>query len=399
MRQSPPLDEETQPKLQDPHQAPALDARRYEALLAEHQRVESALLERVKELNCLYGVSRLAQRQDMPLAELATEIAALICASWQHPEIACASIRIDGRLYATSNYRPSSLRQAHAIVAQGEPVGEVEVCYLEERPECDEGPFLKEERHLVNAVAELLGRIVERRRVEEQMRALSSELIMAQENERRRIASELHDRLIQDLVMAKLDLEQARRENERDPSLGQKLESLSERLGSAIDSIRDLAYGLLPLGLTELGLVECALNYCSEFSLRYGLEVELFADGMDKLILDFDTQINLYRLIQEALANARKHAKASKVVIRLLGSYPSVLLRIEDDGRGVDMAKCLAKAGREKRMGLWSMRERVRLLDGKITFRSKPGAGMRILVEAPCTRRGSAGEQKTNAHC
>jgi signal transduction histidine kinase len=377
---------------------PALDQRRYEALLAEHKRVESALLERVKELNCLYGVSRLAQRQDMPLADLATQIAALICASWQYPEIACASIRIDGRLYATSDYRPSPLRQAHPIVAQGEPVGEVEVCYLEQRPECDEGPFLKEERHLITAVAELLGRIVERRRVEEQMRALSSELIMAQENERRRIASELHDHLTQDLVLTKLDLEQARQSSEQNPALRQKLESVAERLSEAINSIRDLAYGLLPLGLTELGLVECVLNYCSEFSLRYGLEVEVFADGMDKLVLDFDTQINLYRLIQEALANARKHAKAAKVVIRLIGSYPSVLLRIEDDGRGVDMGKCLAKAGREKRMGMWSMRERVRLLDGKITFRSKPGAGMRILVEAPCTRRGSAGEQKTNNH-
>jgi Signal transduction histidine kinase len=89
--------------------------------------------------------------------------------------------------------------------------------------------------------------------------------------------------------------------------------------------------------LTELGLVETVLAHCEDFSLRNGIAVDVFADGLDGVSFDFDTQINIYRLIQEALNNVRKHAKASRVTIRLLGSYPSLLVRIEDDGCGADM--------------------------------------------------------------
>ena len=374
-----------------------LGRRRDETLLAERIQIENSLVERVKELNCLYGITRLAQRHDMPLPELAKEIASLICASWQYPEITCASIVIDEQCYAAPNYQRTHLRQAHPIFVLGEIVGEVDVCYLEARPESDEGPFLKEERHLIDAVGDLLGRIVEKRRVEEQMRALSSALIMAQENERQRIARELHDHLAQDLAMAKLDLERIRCAHSADQAQQNHIEAVGARISAAIASIRCLAYGLLPIGLTELGLVESVLSYCGEFSQRHGVEVEVFADGIDKLTLDFETQINLYRLIQEALTNTRKHAKAAKASIRLIGSYPNLLLRIEDDGCGSDMNKCLAKAGRDKLMGLWSMRERVRLLGGKITFRSKPGAGMRITVEVPCSRRRLDAHKKTYA--
>ncbi len=357
-----------------------------EVSLGERRRIESALLERVKELNCLYGITRLAQNADKPQAELATDIAALICASWQYPESACARISIDGSEYATGNFQNSRWRQASTILVQGVPAGEVEVFYLTEHPQADEGPFLKEERHLIDAVADLVGRIVTQRRVERQMRVLSRELIMAQENERQRIARELHDNLTQDLCLARGVLEQVLSGQPVNEEMSPLARQAAERLGAAIESIRNLAHTLLPVGLMELGLVNTLLHHCEEYSLHHGIEVELFADGMESIKLCFETQINLYRLIQESMTNTRKHAAASRIVIRFLASYPDLIVLIEDDGRGAVMEACFAKAGRERRMGLWSMRERVRFLGGKIGFQSRPGAGMHVRVEIPIDR-------------
>lgn len=358
-----------------------------EAALSERRRMQSALVERVKELDCLYGITRLAQNRERPLPELAGRIAELICASWQFPEVACARITLGGERYATPNFRRTRWRQAAPVTVQGEAGGQVEVCYLEERPESDEGPFLTEERRLVDAVADLVGRIVTQRRAEEQMRALSRELIMIQENERQRIARELHDHLTQDLSGVKAGLEGLLAAHPPGDALKPQAAEVVARLSGAIASIRDLSYALLPMGLTELGLVNTVLRHCEEYSQRHGIEVEVFADGMDGLKLDFETQINLYRIVQESLANVRKHAAASRVEVRLLASHPHLLLRIEDDGRGAVLDECLARAGRERRIGLWSMRERVRLLGGKISFLTRPGRGLRIRVEVPLQRR------------
>lgn len=358
----------------------------WQNFLTQSRKTQHDLLERIKELNCLYGITRLAQHREQPLGELLADIAELIRASWQYPDIACASIRLGEARHDSTNFTSTQWCQTSPITIGAEQCGAVEVCYLEERPECDEGPFLREERSLIDAVADQIGRIVAQRRAEEQMRALSQELIMAQENERQRIARELHDHLAQDLSLARADLERIGCGLPESGPWRAQAGVIAERLGTAIRSIRDLAYGLLPPGLTELGLVETVLAHCEDFSLRNGIAVDVFADGLDGVSFDFDTQINIYRLIQEALNNVRKHAKASRVTIRLLGSYPSLLVRIEDDGCGADMDRCLTQAGRTKRMGLWSMRERVRLLGGKLSFRSKPGQGLHIRIETPLNR-------------
>jgi len=152
-----------------------------EIAFSERTRMQRELIERVKELDCLYGITRLAQSRERPLPELLGGIAELICASWQFPEVACARVTIDGEQYATADFRRTRWRQAAPVKVQGERAGLVEVCYLAERPESHEGPFLLEERHLIDAVADLVGRIVGQRRAEEQMRTLSRELIMVQE--------------------------------------------------------------------------------------------------------------------------------------------------------------------------------------------------------------------------
>jgi diguanylate cyclase (GGDEF)-like protein len=134
---------------------------------------ERGLKERAKELNCLYGISNLVQGPDISLEELLQGTVNLIPPSWQYPEIACARIVLGGQEYLTDNFRETAWRQTSDIIVNGERTGAVEVCYLEEKPESDEGPFLTEERDLINAIAERLGRVSERRQAEEALYKMS----------------------------------------------------------------------------------------------------------------------------------------------------------------------------------------------------------------------------------
>ena len=141
---------------------------------AKHKKLEEvmrhqahALGERVKELNCLYGMSNLVEKKDISLEEILQGTIDLIPPSWQYPEITSARIILEGKEFGTENFRETTWKQTSDIRAHGERIGTVEVCYLEEKPESDDGPFLKEERNLINAIAHRLRRIIERKRAEE----------------------------------------------------------------------------------------------------------------------------------------------------------------------------------------------------------------------------------------
>ena len=130
------------------------------------------LTERVKELNCLYGISEIVEKPGISLDEILQQTADIIVPSWQYPEITCAKISLNGCQYATSNFEQTEWKQVSNIVINNEKVGEIQVCYLQERPESYEGPFLKEERQLIDAVAERLGRVTERKQAESKFQTL-----------------------------------------------------------------------------------------------------------------------------------------------------------------------------------------------------------------------------------
>ena len=145
-----------------------------EAEITERKRVEHALGERMKELQCLYDIASLAGRPAVTLDELYQEATNLLPPSWRYPEITCARIIIDDKKFETENYRDTEWKQSADIKVHNVKVGRVDVTYLEERPLIDEGPFLKEERLLIDAVAERLGRIAERKRAEAKAREVES---------------------------------------------------------------------------------------------------------------------------------------------------------------------------------------------------------------------------------
>jgi PAS domain S-box-containing protein len=134
-----------------------------DATLEVLQERTKELGERVKELNCLYGISALVEKPGVSLAEILQRTVELIPPGWQYPEITGARVALEGDEFRTVHFSESAAWQQSAdIIVHGQPSGSVEVCYLEERPESDEGPFLMEERSLINAIAERLGEIIKR---------------------------------------------------------------------------------------------------------------------------------------------------------------------------------------------------------------------------------------------
>jgi len=140
----------------------------------ELQKQTQNLGERLKELNCLYGISALIEKPSISLEETLQGTVDLLPPAWQYPEIACARTIFEGQEFRTKNFRESSWKQACDIFVHGEQVGILELFYLEERPEADEGSFLREERNLIDAIAGRLGNITECKRAEENVRRLGS---------------------------------------------------------------------------------------------------------------------------------------------------------------------------------------------------------------------------------
>ena len=140
------------------------------AIEKELRTVNLALRERVKELNYFYQLSTLNEKPNITLEEILQGVVELIPSSYQYPKITCGRIILGDQEFKTENFRETSWKQTANLIARGKRTGTMEVCYLEERPERDEGPFLEEERKLIDAIAERSGKIIERKQAEKKLR-------------------------------------------------------------------------------------------------------------------------------------------------------------------------------------------------------------------------------------
>jgi PAS domain S-box-containing protein len=226
--------------------------------------------------------------------------------------------------------------------------------------------------------------ISERKRAESRIRRLSQQLLKAQEIERQMISCELHDRVAQDLSASKIGFDMLLKDqSELDSAVKDKLLDISKCLQRAIYAIRDLSYDMQPPALAEMGLVKALEIYCEEFSTQLGIKVDFQSAGLNLFKMESNTEIHLYRLVQEGLNNIRKHADTDRAVVRLVGVFPNIILRIEDSGKGFDIKRREFESGDEKRMGLRSMRERTGLLGGQMIVQSRPMQGTRIFIKIP----------------
>jgi PAS domain S-box-containing protein len=215
---------------------------------------------------------------------------------------------------------------------------------------------------------------------ENELRDLSGRLINAQEEERRRVARELHDDLNQRMAMLTVELEQLDEIN-KPTNLGQRLRSVQTHAKEISADIHRLSYKLHPSKLDYLGLAPAVRSLCEEFRLVKSLNVEFhetdFPDDLSK-----DVVLCLFRITQEALRNCVKHSGAGSARVTLECIDDEIRLSIADDGCGFDMESEAMRKG----LGFTSMRERLRIVGGKMDVRSKPMQGTIIEVSVPLVR-------------
>jgi PAS domain S-box-containing protein len=239
--------------------------------------------------------------------------------------------------------------------------------------------------------------ITGRKQAEDLVRNLSQLLMQAQESERQRISRDLHDHVAQELSAVKIGFETLfDNQPNINPEIRRRVSEMSRTLQESIKAVRDVSYDLRPPALDEMGLVETLVQYCNDFSEDNGINVDFHSAGMKNLKLDFDTEINLYRLIQESLTNIKKHADADHVTIRLVAAFPNIILRIKDNGKGFDVQRRLATITKEKRMGIRSMEQRAKLLQGEMEIQSKPMQGTKISITLPYPYKDKKSGSKEN---
>jgi len=237
----------------------------------------------------------------------------------------------------------------------------------------------------------------EREKAQEHIQSLTQQLIRIQEDERKRIARDLHDNVAQDLSSTVLQMETLFDGHpQTDNGLFERGKAVAKILRGTIASVRDIAYGLRPPALDQLGLVQALENHCHDTEDRVGIAVDFYTAGIENIQLDFDTEINIYRMVQEAISNMTKHANASKATVRLVKSHPDLLVRIEDNGQGFEIKKRMEEAAEEKRMGLRSMEERARLIGGSMEIQSLIGTGTRIIFKIPIKNARRRGQYANN---
>jgi signal transduction histidine kinase/ligand-binding sensor domain-containing protein len=219
-------------------------------------------------------------------------------------------------------------------------------------------------------------RVVEKH--QQEISALNERLMKAQEQERMRIAGELHDGVMQQMLAMTMMLGTAKRRIPEDSAARPTLEKISAKLIEVGSDIRRLSHDLHPPILQEAGLPQAVRAYCEEFSASCGVPIEYDAD--DTLgDLSRGSALCLYRIVQEALGNAAKHARATRITVRFARVNDHVRLAVTDDGVGFERSRLSTSGG----LGLITMRERANQLNGKFEFDTVPGRGTVIRVDIP----------------
>ncbi|HEY5912658.1 MAG TPA: sensor histidine kinase, partial [Verrucomicrobiae bacterium] len=224
--------------------------------------------------------------------------------------------------------------------------------------------------------------LLERRRAEQE--SVTRQIILSQENERKRVAGELHDGLSQNLALLSIEMEML---NQDLPTaageLTNRLQALSAQTKGLSAEVHRISHGLHPAKLTQLGLAVALRGFCREVAAAHKITVH-FADSSIPRVLPEDVALCLYRVAQEAVQNVVKHSGAKSAKVELTMDGNAIELNITDDGKGFELNANRANDS----LGLVSMEERVRLVHGQFSVESKPAAGTHVRVRVPLPTEG-----------
>src|SRR5579864_1966665 len=216
--------------------------------------------------------------------------------------------------------------------------------------------------------------ITRRKQMEEALSDMSRKLIESQEQERARIGRELHDDINQRLAMLSVEAEQLR---ETPSEIENRMQEFRKRISEISTDVQGLSHDLHSSKLEYLGVVAGIKSWCKEFGERQRVEIDFNNDVHSAL--PFEIGLSLFRVLQEALHNATKHSGVKQIEVQLREDSGEIHLIIRDSGKGFDVEAALQGKG----LGLTSMRERVRLVNGTISIESKPMGGTSIHVRVP----------------
>jgi signal transduction histidine kinase len=347
----------------------------------------SALAERVKELKCLQSISDMLLRGHSELGDILQKVVDALPSALQYPELGCARIKMKSRQYMTHDFSEPRWRHRADIVIGEESVATLELGYTEALADGSAPDFLEEERNLLSIVAHRVADIVALKEAQSQLathqenlRSLASQLTLAEEHERRRLALVLHDRIGQRLAVAKLKIETLT--SLLPAEHHERLDDLSALIKGIVTETRSLTFEISPPILYELGLGQAVIWLSESLNRQYGLRVEVFLDDEIRGLSE-GVRVILFRAIQELLTNTVKHARASRAAVRLSNVGGEVSVIVEDDGIGIDPGCCARYPSAASGFGLFSIRERMGHLGGRMEVESEPGSGTRIRLSVP----------------
>ena len=225
--------------------------------------------------------------------------------------------------------------------------------------------------------------VAERKESERLRAALIRRIVKTQEDERKRIAREIHDHVGQQMTGLQLNLQSLIDDFRADATLARRLANL-QSIATRIDLEVDfLAWELRPSVVDELGVAAAAEEFVRDWSAHFGVPAGYRTSGLGRGRLLPEIEINLYRVLQESLHNVGKHAGARSVSVELQHRAGAVALIVEDDGAGFDPAERIHLTGSDRGMGLLGMEERAELLGGTLEIESRAGAGTTVYFRAP----------------
>ncbi len=237
------------------------------------------------------------------------------------------------------------------------------------------------------------GQLLQRsKQMQDHLRRLSHEVLSAQEEERKKISRDLHDRVAQTLIAINVKLAVLRKDATVNlAGLKKTLAGTQRLLDQSLSTVHRFARDMRPPILDDLGLAPAVLSYAKDFSKRTGLPIRLTTSAAIER-LDAEKRTVLFRIVQEALTNVAKHAKAARVDLTIKSLGGTARLEIHDDGRAFHVERAL-HPGKLKRLGVLGMRERAEMVGGRFSIESAPGRGTTVRAEIPfgkVPRRSSA---------